>query len=62
MSLACSLPAEGMNALNYTEKNSINEAEKKKKKPWEFSQDSWENNKYLKIMREKIRNKESKQI
>ena len=31
MSLACSPPAEGMNALNYTGKKSINEAEKKKK-------------------------------
>ena len=30
MSLACSPPAEGMNALNYTGKKSINEAEKKK--------------------------------
>ena len=30
MSLACSPPAEGMNALNYTEKKkSINEAKKK---------------------------------
>lgn len=33
MSLACSPPAEGLNALNYTEKKkSINEAGKKKKK------------------------------
>ena len=32
MSLACSPPAEGMNALNYTGKKSINEAEKKKTK------------------------------
>lgn len=32
MSLACSPPAEGLNALNYTEKKkSINEAGKKKK-------------------------------
>ena len=31
MSLACSPPAEGMNALNYTEKKSNNEAEKKNK-------------------------------
>lgn len=31
MSLPGSPPAEGMNALNYTEKKSNNEAEKKKK-------------------------------
>ena len=39
MSLARSPPAEGMNALNYTEKKKkrINEAKKKKKKKLESS-------------------------
>ena len=48
MSLACSPPAEGLNALNYTEKkkNQLMKLKKKKKTTttWELSEDSQENN------------------